>query len=542
MPLHDAAVIYIGCLSYFYAYLFFRGFKEIRFLRNGLAAFSFLILAFSLLFLPAGHDETLFDFARSGFYLLLAFSLFPFTLKRVNVAGLFLGGWGILSIESLPLLSSLILLVIAIIFAFRTGIAKSLPFLLLAFLFTGAEFISLFYSHLPLLYPFTFIPEFPMAASLTIALIPAFHAFRKDLFLRFASLTILPATLFPFLMFLLVIYLIAPEHSLSSSFLMASKVIILIFFFISILMADFLMGSFFQNLRKVKEAAQALTEKIPPEEGKVSRWPELSELSNSLNFIHGVISHHIDELSHLSRRLDESQKLIGEFLRNVSHEFRTPLAAISGYLSMLIKNPYSGTPKEIEYLQNCHDQTQSLLRMVESLLLLSEVEGGQRNVMKVTCPLKSIFQKVEGQIMEGMKEKEIQYKNHALPVDLHADPEMVEKVLLELMDNAIKFTLEGGSITIHSRIISQESSREFVEISVADTGPGIPPEMYEKIFEAFTQQDGSERRSFRGIGLGLNLAKKLVELHGGRISVDSSVHGGSRFLFTLPLAGPAAKN
>lgn len=530
MIFHDATIIYIGFLSYFYAYVIFRGFKKIPFLKPHLASLSFLFFSLFLLFLPANHEGTGLSLARICFYLLLALSIFPVS-KRANVSMLLLGVWPILYIENLPLISSMIFLLSSCLFLFRAGLRKSYPFLLMASLFSAGETLCYY----GVLHPVFSFPEFLMATALTILLFPTLYSLRDNLFIRFSSLIILPAMLFPFSMLLISVLFLFPDSPLPPSFLFTVKIFILVMFLISVLACEMLVNNFFKSLHKIKIISTALAENNPAVDGEVSQWPELYEISKSLNFIRGVFSKYRNDLSHYQRRLNESQKVINEFLRNVSHELRTPLAAITGYLSLLIKDSHSMPEREMSYLINCQDQSKYLLKMIESILLLCEIESGRRKIIKRTWPLKEIIHKVELQYEEKMKEKRIKYTDDTLPLDIHADPEMVEWIFVELIDNAVKFTPEGGSIIVHNRLISDSQSRDYAEISVNDTGVGVLPQIYEKIFDPFTQEDGSETRNFRGIGLGLTIAKKLVELHDGNIDVDSGLQRGSRFIFTLPL-------
>lgn len=251
--------------------------------------------------------------------------------------------------------------------------------------------------------------------------------------------------------------------------------------------------------------------------------------------------------------LQEATRLKSEFLTNMSHEVRTPLNAILGFAQILDKE-YYGTlnEKQREHLNYIINAGQHLLSLINDILDLSKVEAGRMDLELSTFPLKTVLETS----LNLFREKA--HKHHidlALKVDegigsITADERKIRQVLYNLLSNAFKFTPDGGNIRVNANLVSDfgfrisdstegEKGQSAIKISVEDTGIGIRPGEEEKIFEPFTQIDGSYTRKYEGTGLGLSLVKRFVELHGGRVWVESGGKGkGSNFSFVLPLKAP----
>ncbi len=233
------------------------------------------------------------------------------------------------------------------------------------------------------------------------------------------------------------------------------------------------------------------------------------------------------------RRLD---RLKDDFLANTSHELRTPLNGIIGLSESLLAGA-AGNQNEVtrDNLRLIASSGRRLSSLVNDILDLSRLQhedlvltrrptnigGIVDNVLALSRPL------VQGRSIELLHERS------DLPL-VHADEARVEQILHNLIGNAIKFTKSG--LIVVSAVPIARDGQQWVEVTVADTGIGIPVEKQESIFEAFTQADGSISREYGGTGLGLSITRRLVELHGGRIRVDSRPGEGSHFVFTLPVA------
>ena len=243
------------------------------------------------------------------------------------------------------------------------------------------------------------------------------------------------------------------------------------------------------------------------------------------------------EIADKSRQLEVASRHKSEFLANMSHELRTPLNAVIGFSEVLSEEMF-GTlnAKQAEYVQDIMASGRHLLSLINDILDLSKVEAGRMELELSDFDLRGV---VDGALL--LMRERASRKNIALEriVDesvgvIRADERKIKQVLLNLLANAVKFTPEGGRIAVRATVRDGTA-----ELAVADTGIGIAPEDQEAVFEEFRQVGASAKR-VEGTGLGLALARKFVELHGGRIGVTSTAGAGSTFTFTIPAATPAA--
>jgi len=227
------------------------------------------------------------------------------------------------------------------------------------------------------------------------------------------------------------------------------------------------------------------------------------------------------------------------FLANMSHELRTPLNAILGFSEMLEEKVFGDlNEKQAEYVNDIHSSGQHLLSLINEVLDLSKVEAGRMELALSRFELSAAIG--EALLLSGERATRhgVTLEKRVAPGvgELEADERKVKQILINLLSNAIKFTEEGGSIEVRATANHSEAT-----ISVADTGVGIAPEDQELVFEEFRQAGGDYSRKAAGTGLGLALVKRLVELHGGRVWLESQVGRGSTFSFTLPLAAAREK-
>jgi two-component system, NtrC family, sensor kinase len=238
------------------------------------------------------------------------------------------------------------------------------------------------------------------------------------------------------------------------------------------------------------------------------------------------------EIADKSRQLEAASRHKSEFLANMSHELRTPLNAVIGFSEVLLQRMFGDlNSKQDEYLKDIYASGQHLLSLINDILDLSKIEAGRMELVPAPFHLPSALENAVLLVRERAA-------RHGIALHLALDPRLdqlvgderkVKQVLLNLLSNAVKFTPEGGQIRLRANWTDGA-----VEIAVSDTGIGIAPEDQTTIFEEF-RQVGSDERKREGTGLGLTLAKKFVELHGGRIWVESELGQGSTFTFTLPL-------
>jgi signal transduction histidine kinase len=239
------------------------------------------------------------------------------------------------------------------------------------------------------------------------------------------------------------------------------------------------------------------------------------------------------EIEDKSRQLESASRHKSEFLANMSHELRTPLNAIIGFSEVLGEKMFGElNEKQNEYVDDIHSSGHHLLSLINEILDLSKIEAGRMELELAKFDLPLIIDNARTFVRERAT-------RHGITLDAAIDERLgdfvgderkIKQVLLNLLSNAVKFTSEGGRIGI--KAVPVDGS---VEISVSDTGIGIAPKDQEKIFEEFRQVGPGYAQKGEGTGLGLTLAKKFVELHGGRIWVESEVGKGSTFTFTLPI-------
>ena len=241
------------------------------------------------------------------------------------------------------------------------------------------------------------------------------------------------------------------------------------------------------------------------------------------------------ELDEKGRQLEAASRHKSEFLANMSHELRTPLNAIIGFSQVLGTKLFGEVnEKQAEYLEDILTSANHLLALINDILDLSKVEAGQIELDVAPFSLREALERGVVMMRERAVEDGVQVALALNPgVDVvDGDERRIRQVIFNLLSNAVKFTPVGGAVDVGATQVNGE-----VRVSVADTGPGIAPEDHERIFEEF-QQTAAGVEQLEGTGLGLALSKRLVELHGGRIWVDSELGKGSTFVFTLP-ARPA---
>ena len=238
------------------------------------------------------------------------------------------------------------------------------------------------------------------------------------------------------------------------------------------------------------------------------------------------------EIDEKGRELEIANKHKSEFLANMSHELRTPLNAILGYTELILDNIYGNVPEKIqEVLKRLEKSGRHLLSLINDVLDLSKIEAGQLalslNEYSMGEVIQTVFTSVEALAAEKKLDMKVKVSKD-LPTG-KGDDQRIAQLILNLVGNAIKFTNEG-KIKADATVVNQT----FL-VSVSDTGPGLAEDDQKKIFEGFHQVDGSSTRKQGGTGLGLSISRKIVEMHGGRIWVESTLGKGSTFRFTLPV-------
>jgi signal transduction histidine kinase len=241
------------------------------------------------------------------------------------------------------------------------------------------------------------------------------------------------------------------------------------------------------------------------------------------------------ELALANERLKELDRIKSDFVSNVSHELRTPLTAIKGAVDLVLREVAGPlTEKQIHYLTRVRANTQHLAGLINDLLDLSKIESGKIEFKASRVSLAGLVHDVVETLRPIAAEKIIALEaTISEPILVWADRDKVNQVLMNLIGNAIKFTLAQGRVTVSA----SRNGKENVQVCVSDTGPGVPADEKQKIFDKFYQIAEAGGAKPKGTGLGLAISKSLVELHGGKIWVESEDGRGSTFSFTLPVSG-----
>lgn len=252
---------------------------------------------------------------------------------------------------------------------------------------------------------------------------------------------------------------------------------------------------------------------------KVSSEDEIGELATAFNY--------------MADSLAASEGMRRSFISNVSHELKTPMTTIAGFIDGMLDGTIP-PERQPHYMKIVSNEVKRLSRLVTSMLSLSRIDRGELKVSRQRFDLFSMIVT----ILASYEQKIIARKLHITGLEdfrsitVNADPDLMYQVIYNLIENAVKFTDEGG--TIHFGV---EETRYDISVMISNTGPGIPPEDIRFIFDRFYKTDKSRSMDKKGMGLGLFIAKTIMRLHGGDIFVESRVNEYTRFTFRLPRTG-----
>ncbi len=239
--------------------------------------------------------------------------------------------------------------------------------------------------------------------------------------------------------------------------------------------------------------------------------------------------------NHMAEQVQRSRQSQHDFLANVSHDLKTPLTSIQGYSQAVLDGAAANPSQAVQVI---HDEAARMRRLVEDLLDLARIESGHTSLRRDRVSLSALLDSVLANLSIQAKEKQITLLREVEPLpDLVGDGDRLAQVFTNLVDNAIAHTPPGGQIAV--RAVADGGG---VQIVISDTGPGIPPEDVNRIFERFYQVDKSRSREARkGAGLGLAICKQIVEAHGGHIRAESGSEEGASFVVWLPFARSSDK-
>ncbi len=241
------------------------------------------------------------------------------------------------------------------------------------------------------------------------------------------------------------------------------------------------------------------------------------------------------ELSRAKQLAEDAAMMKSDFLANMSHEIRTPMNAVIGLGRMLLKTELSD--KQQEYAKKIQSSSQHLLGIINDILDFSKIEAGKLEIENIEFSLENVLESVSGMIRDKAEDKGLELildVSHDVPLYMLGDPLRLGQILINFCTNAIKFTT-SGTIDVIVRKLEESEDGVTIRFAVKDTGIGLSPEHTRKLFKSFQQADSSTTRKYGGTGLGLAISKKLAELMGGIIGVESALGKGSEFWFTAKL-------
>jgi two-component system, sensor histidine kinase and response regulator len=256
---------------------------------------------------------------------------------------------------------------------------------------------------------------------------------------------------------------------------------------------------------------------------------ELKELTITLE---KRVEERTEELARARDAAQTASRAKSAFLANMSHEIRTPMNAIIGLTHVMLEG--GATSVDRERLEKVHEAAQHLLEIINGILDLSKIDAGKLELEEVCFEPCAVLERAARMIEDSARKKGIEVVLDAeeLPPVMRGDPTRLTQALVNLLGNAVKFT-SHGAITLRCRLVEAARERRFIRFEVHDTGPGIPADRLERIFEAFEQVDSSTTRKFGGTGLGLAITRRIAEMMGGAAGVESQLGAGSTFWFTI---------
>jgi two-component system OmpR family sensor kinase len=295
---------------------------------------------------------------------------------------------------------------------------------------------------------------------------------------------------------------------------------------ISIILALLIARSIAKPLRRMTAATEEIARGNYDQTLDITSPDEIGRLAASFNT--------------MAREVKASRQTQRDFVANVSHELKTPLTSIQGFSQAILDGTADDEPNRYRAVEIISGEANRMSRLVDELLDLARIESGQIKMMREPVDLAKVLETCVEKFALQAKESnvELELDTPALPL-LTGDTDRLAQVFTNLLDNALKHTPPSGRVTIKAQELKEKPKEKaekasMVEITVTDTGSGIPPEDLKHIFERFYQVDKSRAGKDRGIGLGLAIAKQIIESHGGEISAESVVGLGTRFIVRLP--------
>ena len=260
----------------------------------------------------------------------------------------------------------------------------------------------------------------------------------------------------------------------------------------------------------------------------------LKEAEQALQASNAQLEQVLAQAETLAVQAGSASRAKSEFLANVTHEFRTPMAAILGYTDLLASTSLP-SHEQREFLEAIQGNGRALMELIDDILDLSQIEAERLTLEKVDCPVRQVVADVLSVVQIQAKQKGLNLEvDYAIPLPqiIRTDPVRLRQALASLIGNAIKFT-EQGMVRLAVRYVREADGRQRMEFAVSDTGIGIPADKIGDLFEPFTQVDASSTRRHGGMGLGLAIARRIARSLGGGVQFSSELGRGSTFTLTI---------
>ena len=299
----------------------------------------------------------------------------------------------------------------------------------------------------------------------------------------------------------------------------------------------------FDNI-EVLQLASALTEKwglaeraryrMQDLEGLVdARTRDLQQTNQQLTAMNARLAAETERANEMTAAANVASQAKSAFLANMSHEIRTPMNGVIGMAELLLETPLPAMQRD--YVRTIHDSARALLTVLNDILDFSKIEAGKLDLESTDLDLRDTIEDVSRLVAIQAHAKNVEINadiEASIPDLVRGDPGRVRQVLVNLAGNAVKFTHQG-EVTIDARVVERNAEAILIRFEVRDTGIGIPPDRIKVLFKPFSQVDATTTRRFGGTGLGLSIVKRLVEMMGGEVGVDSHEGAGSTFWFTV---------
>ena len=264
---------------------------------------------------------------------------------------------------------------------------------------------------------------------------------------------------------------------------------------------------------------------------------ELKERTDNLEIVRKELEEKAERLNQANKDAEAASRAKSEFLANMSHELRTPMTAVLGYTDLLVEESW-GRPGSLKLLDVIKRNGNYLLELINDILDLSKIESGKLTIETIQFSLLDKLKEIQALMSVRAENQEIRFKltfKGKIPTEIKSDPTRLKQILINLIGNAIKFTPDGGKVTMETSFVTSESGAPMLQFKVQDTGIGMTAAQVKNLYQPFVQADSSTTRKFGGTGLGLAISKRLSNMLGGDLVCESVPKEGTGFTLTISL-------